>query len=100
MLAPILVVQGRRVRRVTPRLPPAASGPLEGVIPGPRPLRLLIVGESTAVGVGVPTHDVLLAGQTARALAASTERGVCWHVLGRSGASARALVTEFVDGIR
>jgi lysophospholipase L1-like esterase len=96
LLAPVLFFQGRRVRRVTPRLPPA-SGPLEGSVAGPRPLRLLIVGESTAVGVGVPTHDAGLAGQTARALAGSTGRGVSWRVLGRSGASARHLVAEFIE---
>ena len=95
LLAPILFVQGRRVRRVTPRLPPA-DGPHQGIVAGPRPLRLLIAGESTAVGVGVVTHDEGLAGQTARALAAATGRGVSWRVLGRSGASARHLVAEFI----
>lgn len=96
LLAPILLVQGRRVRRVTPRLPPA-DGPHDGNIPGPRALRLLIAGESTAVGVGVSTHGEGLAGQTALALAASTGRGVRWRVLGRSGASARDLVAQFID---
>ena len=96
LLAPILFFQGRRVRRLTPRLP-AARGPHQGNIPGPRPLRLLIAGESTAVGVGVATHDEGLAGQTARALAAATGRGVSWRVLGRSGASARHLVAEFIE---
>lgn len=96
LLAPILFLQGRRVRRVTPRLPPA-NGPHQGVVDGPRPLRLLIAGESTAVGVGVATHDEGLAGQTARALAASTGRGVHWRVLGRSGASARHLAVEFIE---
>jgi len=95
VLAPILFVQGRRVRRVTPRLPPA-NGPHEGIVAGPRPLRLLIAGESTAVGVGVATHGEGLAGQTALALAAATGRGVQWRVLGRSGASARHLVAEFI----
>ena len=96
LLAPILVFQGRQVRRVTPRLPPA-DGPHQGVVPGPRPVRLLIAGESTAVGVGVTTHEAGLAGQTARALAALTGRGVSWRVLGRSGASAHHLVAEFIE---
>jgi lysophospholipase L1-like esterase len=97
LLAPILFLQGRWVRRVTPRLPPA-NGPHEGrTASGPRPLRLLVVGESTAVGVGVSTHDEGLAGQTARVLAETMARPVVWHVLGRSGASARKLVTEFID---
>ena len=96
LLGPILFLQGRHVRRVTPRLPPA-DGPHEGIIAGPHPLRLLLVGESTAVGVGVATHDQGLAGQTARALAELTGRGVCWRVLGRSGACAQTLVREFIE---
>jgi lysophospholipase L1-like esterase len=97
LLAPLLFVQARRVRRVTPRLP-AADGPHEGVTgPGPNPLRLLVVGESTAVGVGVSTHDEGLAGQTARALAGMMGRPVSWRVLGRSGASARKLVVEVIE---
>ena len=96
LLGPILFVQGRRVRRETPRLAPA-GGPLDGIIPGAHPLRLLIAGESTAVGVGVTTHETGLAGQTARALAALTGRGVSWRVLGRSGASAHHLVAEFIE---
>jgi lysophospholipase L1-like esterase len=97
LLAPILLLQARRVRRVTPRLPPA-NPPHEGATAiGPNPLRLLVVGESTAVGVGVPAHDVGLAGQTANALAKASRRPVCWRVVGRSGASARKLVTEFIE---
>jgi len=96
LLAPILFVQARHVRRVTPRLP-SANGPHEGYTAGSHPLRVLIVGESTAVGVGVTTHDAGLAGQTTRALAEATGRPVCWRVLGRSGASARMLVAEFIE---
>jgi lysophospholipase L1-like esterase len=96
LLAPILFLQGRWVRRVTPRLPPA-SGPHEGRTgSGARPLRLLILGESTAVGVGVSTHDEGLAGQTAGALAEAMGQPVAWRVVGRSGASARKLVAEFI----
>jgi lysophospholipase L1-like esterase len=97
VLAPILFVQGRRVRRTTPRLPPA-NPPHEGITSGAgRPLRLLVAGESTAVGVGVDTHDQGLAGHAARALAGATGGPIHWRVLGRSGASARHLVAEFID---
>jgi len=97
LLGPVLLVQGRRVRRVTPRLPQAA-GPQEGTIgAGPAPLRLVVVGESTAMGVGVAEHAVGLAGQTARALGIAMGRPVHWRVLGRSGATARALLNEFIE---
>jgi lysophospholipase L1-like esterase len=96
VLAPILFVQGRYVRRVTPRLPPV-DGPHDGVTStGANPLRLLIVGESPAVGVGVTSHDEGLAGSVARTLAASTRRPIAWRVVGRSGASVRQVATELV----
>ena len=87
-LAPVLVVQGRAVRRRTPRLP-EAEPPFEGAVTGAAPgLRLLVLGESTAAGVGVSRHEEGLAGQTARALAATTGCGVRWTARGRNGATA------------
>jgi lysophospholipase L1-like esterase len=89
-LAPILVVQGRRVRRVTPRLP-EAGGPREGRLAGVTPaLRLLVLGESTAAGVGVSTHDQGLAGQVSRTIAAASGRALEWMVRGRNGATAQS----------
>jgi lysophospholipase L1-like esterase len=88
LLAPVLLVQGRRVRRLTPRLPPAA-GPQDGTIgDGPDPLRLIVVG--------VPAHAVGLVGHTARALGSAMRRPVHWRVLGRGGATGRALLKEFI----
>jgi lysophospholipase L1-like esterase len=96
LLAPVLFVQGRWVRRVTPRLPQAA-GPEEGIIgAGAHPIRLLLVGESPAMGVGVSDHASGLVGQTARALADTAGCAVSWRVMGRSGASARNLLDEFI----
>jgi lysophospholipase L1-like esterase len=96
VLAPVLLVQGRRVRRLTPRLPPAA-GPQEGTTgDGADPLRLVVVGESTAMGVGVAAHAVGLVGHTARALGSAMGRPVRWRVLGRGGATGRALLKEFI----
>ncbi|HEX6040967.1 SGNH/GDSL hydrolase family protein [Longimicrobium sp.] len=90
LLAPVLVAQGRRVRRTTPRLP-EAPGPRAGEIGGDgAPVRLLVLGESTAAGVGAADHQEGLAGQVARGLAAETGRPVRWRVLGRNGATADA----------
>jgi lysophospholipase L1-like esterase len=97
LLAPVLFVQGAWVRRVTPRLP-QAGGPQEGTIcGGAHAIRLLLVGESPAMGVGVSDHATGLVGQTARALARSAGHTVWWRVMGRSGASARHLLDEFVE---
>lgn len=102
LLAPLLVRQGRRVRRTTPRLP-EAPGPRTGEIPGlGAPVRLLVLGESTAAGVGAADHREGLAGQVAGALAAETGRPVHWRVLGRNGATAastREALLAPADGV-
>ncbi len=88
-LLPVLFVQGRGVRRRTPRLPDAA-GATEGVAAGRgEPLRLVVLGESTVAGVGAAAHDRALSGCVASSLARATGRPVRWRAFGRSGASAR-----------
>lgn len=88
-LLPILWLQGRHVRKRTPRLPEAA-GPTVGTIPAAGvPLRLLVIGESTVAGVGAPDHAQALTGQIAAALATRTGRTVHWHAVGKIGATAR-----------
>lgn len=80
-LGPLLVVQGRRVRTTALRLP-EAGGPraVEGSA-----LRLLIVGDSSAAGVGVAHQDEALAGQLARALAERLGQPVGWQLVATSG---------------
>lgn len=94
--APVLLTQGRRLRRDTPRLPDAAQ-PWHGTLDGPDPLQLLVLGDSTAAGVGAATQDEALPGNLARGLAARTGRGVQWQAVGRNGATARDLVTDYLD---
>lgn len=98
-LAPLIVLQGRRVRRLTPRLP-EAGGPRDGEIAGADPpIRLLLIGESTAAGVGVATHDEGLVGEVSRTLAAATSRRVLWMVRGRNGATAESTLVELLPQI-
>ena len=83
-LAPVLLAQGRRVRRTVPKLPEPA-GAREGESgSGPR-LRLLIVGDSAAAGVGARTQDEALSGQLAVALAPTFR--VQWTLLAFTGAT-------------
>jgi len=95
-VAPVLIVQGRRLRRDTPRLADAAS-PWTGVEPGPTPLRLLVLGDSTAAGVGVDSQADALPGNLARSIAAHSGRGVEWTAMGANGATARDLREKFID---
>jgi len=53
-----------------------------GTVDGTRPIRVLVIGESTAMGLGVATHSLAVAAQTARRLARITGRGVLWASVG------------------
>jgi len=66
LLAPLLVWQGKQTRRTTPRLPEAGGEPHGQYGDGEPALRLLVIGESTAAGVGVAHHQDGLASQLAR----------------------------------
>jgi lysophospholipase L1-like esterase len=91
----VVLPQGRRLRRATPRLPDAAR-PWTGELPGPDPLRLLVLGDSTAAGVGAPTQAEALPGHLARELNARTGRGIRWRAVGENGATAADLVARFL----
>ena len=98
-LLPILWLQGRHVRKHTPRLS-EATGPTVGTIPaGGIPLRLLVIGESTVAGVGAPDHAHALTGQIAAALATRTGRTVHWHAVGKIGATAHVARTRLVPDV-
>jgi lysophospholipase L1-like esterase len=99
-LLPFLWLQGRTVRRRTPRLP-GAAGPAAGSIRSTgAPLTVLVVGESTVAGVGAPDHDQALTGQVAAALARRTQRAVNWLAFGQIGATAQLARTQLVPQIR
>jgi lysophospholipase L1-like esterase len=94
--APVLLAQGRRLRRDTPRLPDAAL-PWRGTLPGPNPLRLLVIGDSTAAGVGADTQDDALPGHLGRELSARLDRGIEWRATGENGATSRDLIRDYLD---
>jgi lysophospholipase L1-like esterase len=92
-LSPILFAQGRRLRRAIPRLPDAEL-PWSGELAGPSPIRLLVLGDSTAAGVGAATQAEALPGQLAQAFQTRFGRGTTWTALGRNGATARDVITD------
>jgi lysophospholipase L1-like esterase len=90
-LGPVLLLQGRRVRRDTPRLPEAA-GPRSGVAGKGDRLRLLIIGDSAAAGVGASRQDDALAGRLVAALA---ERyTVAWRLIATTGHALNDVLQE------
>lgn len=82
ILAPILLVQGIRVRRTVPRLPEAAGGREGEEGEGPR-LRILVLGDSSAAGVGAATQSEALAGRLVAALRPAYS--VHWKLIAQTG---------------
>ena len=89
-LSPLLARQARRVRQRTPRLAEASgdSTGIELTADATDLLRLLVVGESTAAGVGVTDLRDALPCQLAVALAARRQCNVAWSMSARTGATA------------
>ncbi len=81
-LAPVLLVQGRWVRWRVPVLP-EPPGARQGDAGDGRPLRLLLVGDSAAAGVGATHQDEALLGQLVSRLAPRFR--VSWNLQATSG---------------
>jgi hypothetical protein len=73
------------------------TGPCAIGIPGPRPLRILIIGDGPAAGCGVRIHDLGIAGHLARHVARDTSRGVSVTVAADRAASAHSTLRRLND---
>ncbi len=90
-LLPLLYVQGRRAQRATPLLPEPPGDRVggrwdESADSQERALRLLVLGDSAAAGVGAPSQDAALLGQLVSALAPAGP--IAWRLVARTGATA------------
>ncbi|WP_328189462.1 SGNH/GDSL hydrolase family protein [Marinobacter sp. OP 3.4] len=94
-LSPLLIYQGRNVRRNIVRLPEAGGDPFGQYGEGSPDRRLLVLGESTAAGVGVQRHDQGLASQLARLLHERSGETIAWHTYGINGAT----LTELMENL-
>ncbi len=88
-LAPLLVAQGLGIRRRVNRLP-EPPGPREGHAGQGKPLRLLIVGDSSAAGVGAGTQEAALSGQLVAQLV--QDHLVSWKLLGETSATTKVIL--------
>lgn len=79
---PVLFIQGPFIRWNTVKLP-EPDGPRAGVTGIGPDLRLLILGDSSAAGVGVQTQSDALSGQIATRLADQVR--LDWQLVARSG---------------
>ena len=90
VLAPLLIAQAMRTRRRAPVLPEAA-GPREGRagLGDGAPIRVLVVGDSSAAGVGVAHQDQAVVGHLVHALAAARAGPIEWRLRAKSGLTTR-----------
>ncbi|GIZ11179.1 hypothetical protein NCCP436_05950 [Pseudomonas sp. NCCP-436] len=100
-LAPLTLPLALHTRRTALRLPPAV-GEVRGLagagLPG-EPFRLLLIGESTVVGVGVEALDQALAACLARELSRRLQRSVRWHACGENGITAVQACQRLLPGL-
>jgi len=94
LLSPLLIAQALRLRARALRLP-EPPGPRDGETGEGPALRLLILGDSSAAGVGAIHQDQALSGQVAAALA--PHRQVAWRLEARTGATSRSTLARLDD---
>jgi lysophospholipase L1-like esterase len=91
LLAPLLIAQALQVRRRALKLPEAA-GERQGVTGTGPELRLRIIGDSSAAGVGTDRQDTALSGQTVLHLARRFR--VDWALDAVTGATTRSTLAR------
>jgi lysophospholipase L1-like esterase len=91
LIGPLLFVQGKWVRRVTPKLPEPV-GPRSGKSGRGRELSLLIIGDSAAAGVGVKHQYQALSGNLVIPL--SSTHGLRWKLFAHTGDTSSQLLEK------
>ena len=85
VLSPVLIAQAFGTRRRAPVLPEAAGSREGSVGEGASALRVLIAGDSSAAGVGVPHQDQAFVGHFTRTLHRRTRQPLRWRLRARTG---------------
>lgn len=97
-LLPFLLIQARITRWKVGVLPEAKEP--DGVTPGKgEATTLLVLGESTAAGLGAEFHENALAGRFALRLAERFDRPVSWTVVAKNGVTARRTIDELFPNV-
>ncbi|MEN7342143.1 MAG: SGNH/GDSL hydrolase family protein [Pseudomonadota bacterium] len=88
---PLTILQAVYTRLRAPRLPPVIDNAARGTIvvdgAAAAPFELLVVGESTAVGVGCAREGETIAVRLAQAISTRRACSVEWQVIGANGAT-------------
>lgn len=94
VLWPLLWLQSKHVRRITPHMP-EPPGQRSGISGSGSLIRLLVTGDSGAAGVGVASQDQALCGQLVKKL--SQHHTVQWCVLAANGLDSPGLLKLLAD---
>ncbi|WP_281556247.1 SGNH/GDSL hydrolase family protein [Thalassomonas sp. RHCl1] len=94
-MAPLLFTQGYFVRKNTLELPEAEGERTGTVGDGKKKLRLMILGDSAAAGVGVATQSQALTGQILQHL--TPEFNTHWQLIATSGASTDSTISTLTE---
>ena len=94
-LLPAIAV-GVQKKLTTSRLPDAPT-PWEGTVAGPKPFRVLVVGDSIAAGCGVTTREEMLPARIAHHASLLTGRGATWRAIGKNGHRTDEFIRDFLD---
>jgi len=94
LVAPLLIRQGRTLRRSIPRLP-EPEGAREGKFGTGAPLRVMLIGDSAGAGVGVATQAEALSGQLLELLAGYFT--VHWQLHAKTGYTTRDVKQLLAD---
>jgi len=95
LLVPIALFKGLSVRKTVPRLPPPRGRPKGQIGEGKAETRLLIIGDSSAAGVGAERIEDTLGSQLAALMHETTGNPVAWRNAGANSATA-AQVRDYV----
>lgn len=99
ILVPVAALMGLGVRKTAPRLQPPA-GRLKGQIgTGAAEIRLLIIGDSSAAGVGADRIEDTLGPQLAATLYQATGKVVSWRSAGANSAIAAQVRDHVIPNI-
>ncbi|ANF81812.1 lipase [Acinetobacter sp. NCu2D-2] len=91
-LIPILLFQGKKVKKNTPRLP-EPEGTRQGNWGQGKPLSILILGDSAAAGVGVQSQQDALSGAILKEL--ENEYAIEWKLHAKSGHTTPKVIQNF-----
>jgi len=99
LLVPVALVKGLGVRKVAPRLPPPRGRPMGQIGEGPAEIRILVLGDSSAAGVGADRIEDTLGPQIAACLNQTTGRPVAWRNAGANSAIAAQVRDHVIPNI-